>query len=267
MMGSDLDPDLVAALDRVARVPHLMVASDYDGTLAPIVTDPSRAFPLPDAIAALADLVALPHTSVAVISGRARGDLAALARLPAEVHLVGSHGSEFDTGFVDRLSPDRIELRERLLTELEAITAGRPGVRLETKPASVTVHTRTAAPEVGAEVTATVLAGPARWPGVHETLGKEVVELAVISTNKGTAVDAMRDRLAADAVLFLGDDVTDEHAFAQLRDADGDVGVKIGPGDTAAGFRVADPQAAVRVLRLVLDTRRAWLTGDSANPA
>jgi trehalose-phosphatase len=258
-MGSDLDKDLVTALDRVARVRHLMVASDYDGTLAPIVTDPSRAFPLPDAIAALGDLATLPHTSVAVISGRARGDLATLARLPAAVHLVGSHGSEFDTGFADQLTPERVELRERLLTELRAITAGRPGVRLETKPASVTVHTRTAAPDVGAEVAATVLAGPARWPGVHETLGKEVVELAVISTNKGTALDAMRDRLAADAVVFLGDDVTDEHAFAQLRGHD--VGVKIGPGDTAAGFRVADPQAAVRVLRLVLDTRRSLPSG------
>ena len=76
------DPDLRAALARVARVPRLLVASDYDGVLAPIVTDPAQAVPLPGAIPALTDLAGLSDTAVALVSGRARADLAALLGLP-----------------------------------------------------------------------------------------------------------------------------------------------------------------------------------------
>src|SRR5690349_17195450 len=132
-----LDPDLRAAVARVARIPVLLVACDYDGTLAPIVEDPTRAVPLPEAVAAVRALASLPQTTVAVISGRALRDLAALSRLPSEVHLVGSHGSEFDIGFVQRLAPELVDLHGRLHGELRTIVAEHPGVRLETKPASI----------------------------------------------------------------------------------------------------------------------------------
>ncbi|GAB3943855.1 hypothetical protein GCM10027614_33120 [Micromonospora vulcania] len=100
-----MDPELRSAIGRIARVPQLLIACDYDGTLAPIVEDPSTAVPLPESVAAVRALAALPQSTVAVVSGRALRDLAALSRLPSEVHLVGSHGSEFDIGFVERLSP------------------------------------------------------------------------------------------------------------------------------------------------------------------
>src|SRR6187551_1765599 len=114
-MTETAGPALQDALGGIARVPQLLVTCDYDGTLAPIVEDPSMAAPLPEAVAAIRALASLPQTSVAVISGRALRDLAALSRLPAEVHLVGSHGSEFDVGFVQRLEPDLVELRGWLL--------------------------------------------------------------------------------------------------------------------------------------------------------
>ena len=66
-----------------------------------------------------------------------------------------------------------------------------------------------------------------------------MLEFAVITTDKGEAIDIMRDRDDATAVVFFGDDVTDEKAFRRMRD--GDVGVKVGPGDTLAGFRVESP--------------------------
>ncbi|MDT5244463.1 MAG: hypothetical protein QOD36_1839, partial [Mycobacterium sp.] len=88
------------ALGTVGRVPRLLVACDYDGTMAPIVPNPDDARPLAESAAALRELAALPSTTAALISGRALRDLATLSRMPAEVHLVGSHGSEFDTGFV-----------------------------------------------------------------------------------------------------------------------------------------------------------------------
>jgi len=53
---SRFDPELRTAVNRIARVPQLLVACDYDGTLAPIVADPSQAVPLPEAVAAIRSL-------------------------------------------------------------------------------------------------------------------------------------------------------------------------------------------------------------------
>src|SRR5215218_2957649 len=114
LQASDLEPGLRAAVARVARVPQLLVACDYDGTLAPLKDDPAHAIPMPEAASAIRSLASLPQTTVAVISGRALRDLAALSRLPSEVHLVGSHGSEADVGFVSRMAPEVTELRTRL---------------------------------------------------------------------------------------------------------------------------------------------------------
>ena len=262
-MTGPIDPDLRAALAQIARVPQLLVACDYDGTLAPIVVDPTTAVPLPEAVAAVRSLAALPQTSVAVVSGRALRDLAILSRLPAEVHLIGSHGSEFDLGFVYDLRPELVDLLNRVLEDLRALTA-RPGVRLEIKPASVAVHTRGAAPDVAAEVVRAVCSGPAMMPGVYVTEGDQVVELAVVHTDKGLAINSLRQVLAASAVLFLGDAVTDENAFRELRGPD--VGVKVGPGETRAAFRVADPTEAAQLLAWVRDARERWLFGGQAVP-
>jgi trehalose 6-phosphate phosphatase len=248
-----LGTDLTAAVDRLAGVDRLLVASDYDGVLAPIVTDPAAARPLPAAVAALVALADLPGTTVAVISGRARRDLATLSGLPPRVALVGSHGGEFDRGF--GTAPQVRDRRDRLAEALRRIAAGRPGVALEVKPASVAVHTRNAERPVAAEVADAVRRGPATWPQVHLITGKEVLELAVLKADKGTAVTALRERAGAGAVLFVGDDVTDEDAFAVLREPD--VGVKVGPGPTAARFRVPDPEAVVTLLDLVLRSRSA----------
>ncbi|MGH3713551.1 MAG: trehalose-phosphatase [Micromonosporaceae bacterium] len=256
--------ELHTAVTRLARTPQLLVACDYDGTIAPIVEDPSAAVPLPETVAALRAMAALPQTKVAVISGRALRDLAALSRLPSEIHLVGSHGSEFDVGFVHKLGPELTTLRDRLLAALNRIAEGLDGIRLEVKPASVALHTRTASREVAAAAVDAVKAGPATWDGVVVTEGKEVIELAVVATHKGTALDALRTQLGASAVLYVGDDVTDENAFAHLHGPD--LGVKIGDGETKAGHRLADPMEAARLLGVLLETRRRWLYGERAIP-
>jgi trehalose-phosphatase len=100
-------------------------------------------------------------------------------------------------------------------------------------------------------VTALALSAMAEVPGVHVTRGKEVVEVAVTKASKGAAIGRLRDHLGAAAVLYLGDDVTDETVFELL--GPHDVGVKVGDGQTAAGHRIADP-AAVRDLLRALPT-------------
>jgi trehalose-phosphatase len=258
---SPLDPALVDALRSLARTAHLLAASDFDGVLAPIVSEPSAARPLPGSVEALAALAELPRTDVAAISGRALDDLRRLLAPPVGLHLVGSHGSEFGAGFGAGLSPEIAERRTRVEVAARAIASGRPGVALETKPVSVAVHVRNADRQTAADVLAEVLAGPATWDGVHLTEGKEVAELIVVEASKGTALDLLREELGATGVLFVGDDRTDEDAFVRLRD--GDVGVKVGPGETAARHRVADPEDVTELLRVLAAERRAAVTPDA----
>jgi trehalose 6-phosphate phosphatase len=259
-----LDPDVRAAILRVARVPNLLVACDYDGTLAPIVADPTKATPSPESVAAIRALSSLPQTTVGVISGRALRDLAALSRLPAEVRLVGSHGSEFDVGFIDELPPERQQRRAELHAALAAISKDQPGVRLEAKPAGIAVHTRAAPRDVAQRVVDAVRSGAALWPDIEVTTGKEVIELSVVPTDKGLAVDALRIQVSASAVVYLGDDFTDEKAFAHLHGPD--LGIKVGGGETQARYRVDTAEDAVAVLELLLHTRRRWLFGEQAIP-
>jgi trehalose 6-phosphate phosphatase len=262
--SAQLDPELRAALVAAARARHLLVASDYDGTLAPIVADPAAAVPHPGSVAALAMLVGLPGTSVAVVSGRSLHDLAELLPVPPGVRLVGSHGAEHDADFARDIDDGAVRLRTRILEAVRLLTDGVPGVLLETKPAAVAVHVRRASRPDATRVLAAVLAGPGRIPGVHVTEGKEVVELSVVATGKGEALDLLRQQAGASVTVFLGDDVTDERAFTRL--AQPDVTVKIGPGETAARFRVADPDEATDLLVLLAAQRAAWLAGAGEPP-
>ncbi|APU12448.1 MULTISPECIES: trehalose-phosphatase [Actinoalloteichus] len=264
MTAEALPADLRRAIIQTARTPRLLIACDYDGTLAPIVANPDQARPLPESVHALRSLAALPTTTTAVISGRALRDLATLSRLPAEVHLVGSHGSEFDVGFVHKLDAEATALLTRLKKHIEKITAGYEGVHLEIKPASIAVHVRRAEPDVADAVMEIIRADPATWDGVETTEGKAVLELAVVQTDKGNALDVLRHQVGATAALFIGDDVTDEKAFLRLQGPD--LGIKVGPGDTAAGYRIDDTPAVATVLAFLLEERRTWLFGEQAPP-
>lgn len=245
-----LPDDVTAALTRVARVPRLLVACDFDGTLAPIVNHPGDARPLPAAADALRALAQQPATSAALISGRALVDLGTLSGLAGAVHLVGSHGAEFETGFGHEIDT---ALLQTITDELAAIAARYAGVTVEPKPASVALHVRNAAPADGQAALAAARAAGTGW-SAQQTEGKAVLEFAVITTDKGEALDILRDGDSADAVVFFGDDVTDEKAFRRLRGDD--VGVKVGPGDTVAGFRVDSPEDVAAALEFLLDERR-----------
>ncbi|MGE2735522.1 trehalose-phosphatase [Mycolicibacterium vaccae] len=254
----DLPAELLSALDDAARAPRLLVTSDFDGTLAPIVNHPSDARPLPAAAEALTRLAELPDTTAALISGRALADLRVLSGLPVSVHLVGSHGAEFDTtsetgtrsGFAHRIDE---QLLNTITDTLRAIAAEKPGVTVETKPASVALHVRNAAEADGQTALAEAWAAAADW-NAHATTGKAVLEFAVIDTDKGEAIDILRREHDATTVVFFGDDVTDEKAFRRL--GANDVGVKIGPGDTAARYRVDSPDDVATALHHLLGRRR-----------
>ncbi|MCJ0699702.1 trehalose-phosphatase [Frigoribacterium faeni] len=253
-MTSEDPRALSDALGRLATTPRLLVALDFDGTLAPEVDAPLEARALPEALAAISRLAAAESTTVALVSGRDLASLSAISETPDEVLLVGSHGIELRMdGHETSLTPDEVAARARLSEAVHAAAAGHEGVFVEEKPAGLALHTRLA----DDETTVTVLAEARRTvgalDGIHARTGKNVLEYAVRSTGKNDGIDRLRDIVGATGVLYAGDDVTDEDGFAAL--GDGDLAVKVGPGESRAGHRVADPQAVARLLAELADLR------------
>ncbi|KXO90121.1 HAD family hydrolase [Tsukamurella pulmonis] len=248
---------LRAALERFAALDTVLVATDYDGVVAPIVADPAAAFPLPGTVPALTSLAALPGVTVALVSGRDRATLGRLSGAAAPLVTVGSHGAEWEEGLEGVLSPALIDLRASVLADLTAIAERFPGAAVEPKPLGAALHVRNVVdPSAGPLALEQARRGPAALPGVHATDGKAVLELTVLDASKGRALTVLRERTGADGVLYLGDDVTDEKAFAVLTGPE-DVSVKVGDGATAARFRVDAPADARAVFEELLALRRA----------
>ena len=243
---ADLPADLTGAVAALARRRPLLVASDYDGVLAPLVGDPSAAVPLPGVGAALERLAAHDGVVVALVSGRGVADLRTVSGFEGPYRWIGSHGAEYDGPLTGELAARRDALAERLAPLVAAV----PGARLEVKPASVAVHVRQVTDRAAA---AALLerADAAADPSLTKKPGKEVLELAVTDADKGSALLRLRAELGAAAAVYLGDDRTDEDAFRVL--SPGDLTVKVGEGETAARYRVADPAAVVVLLEALAD--------------
>lgn len=194
---------LVEAVCRDLQPSHLLVASDFDGTLSPIVAMPGAARALPESVAALERLVAL-GVNVAVISGRSAAALGQMLPV-AGVTLLGDYGLEAPS------ERDRAALRtfnERVLEAFLDVD----GVVVEPKPGSTSVHFRDN-PGAGPAVYAK-LEPLASSLGLRAGKGRLVVEVRPGEADKGRALQRLLNRLRPQAVVFGGDDEGDRSAFA-----------------------------------------------------
>ncbi len=250
---------LANALRELAATERLLVALDFDGTLAPEVDDPEQARILPEARAAMLRLAAAPRTRVALVSGRAMASLEQVARQPEQILLVGSHGVELKLDTPDtRLSLGTVERArvEELGAMLRDTAASFAEVWVESKPAGFALHTRRATDADARSAQRLALQRiQAELPGLTVRHGKNVLEFSVLGTTKGEAIELLREHTRATATFYAGDDVTDEDAFAAL--ADGDLGLKVGQGPSSADFRVASPQEVGAVLDELARLREA----------
>lgn len=257
---------LEIGLRRVATTDRLLVASDFDGTLAGIVDHPDAVVPDRLAVGALQELAELPATWVAVLSGRSRPVLEEHLG-HAGLALVGSHGAEMhgvELGGV-ALGENDIgepgadpELIRRTLDDaaaaLDDLADEYDGALVERKPTAVAFHYRQVDPSRQNEAAGRAAAQADGRELLRIQPGHMVVELVSGRVNKGDALDALRRAIGATATVFVGDDRTDEHAFARL--GPGDLAVKIGAGDTCAPVRIAS-RADVAPLFHRLQTLRA----------
>ena len=229
----------------IRATPHLLLLSDYDGTLTPIVGRPEDAALSPGVREKLAALARRETATVGVISGRSMTDLRAMVGI-AGIYYAGNHGLEIEgpgLNFVSRpaaLARATIgDLAERLETSLASVA----GVIIEDKRLSLSVHYRlvdegrvSSVKETFKRITA---------PLVYEdkikvTTGKKVLEARPpIDWDKGNAVETiiweMKSALRLKKVLtvYLGDDATDEDAFEVIHHPEG-LSIFVGGGNPAS---------------------------------
>lgn len=207
---------------RIESFQDLLLFVDFDGTLAPIADDPARVSLPPETRQALARLAALPKFSVAVISGRALPDLRERVGLE-NLFYAGNHGLEIrgpGVEFVEPAAALRLKALGELSRNLRTLLHDIPGVAVENKVLSASVHYRRAPAGSFPRIRETVdgVVGSNGRP-FEVTLGRKVLEIRPrVDWNKGMAVRWIRESLGKpDALsLYVGDDLTDEDAFSAL---------------------------------------------------
>jgi trehalose 6-phosphate phosphatase len=220
-------PSGTAALKAILRSPsQTLLASDFDGTLAPIVEDPERAYADPDAVAALGRLGERVG-AIVVITGRPARTAVDLGRFREVAGLdsmivVGQYGVERWDAATDeyRVPPDPPQLSAvaaELPKILDSLRLGE--ARIEDKGRAIAVHTRSLPdPNAALATLAEPLADLADRYGLVLTPGKSVWELRTPGVDKGATLRAIVDETAARHVIFAGDDLGDLPAFRAVRD-------------------------------------------------
>jgi trehalose 6-phosphate phosphatase len=227
--------DLKIALDRAA------LFFDIDGTLLDLAPTPDRVLVPPGLPGTLENLFRSTGGATAFLTGRAIAAvdlLFAPLRLPA----VGGHGAEF------RLAPEApvesaAPLPEGLRRGLKALEMIAPGILVEDKVATLSIHYRLA-PETGPALRRALdeQRPQLNQAGLQILLGKEIIEIKPRLFNKGTGLLRMlrSEPFKGRTPVFFGDDTTDEDAFRVLPELGG-IGISVGRRIEGATFMFETP--------------------------
>ncbi|MFO0832136.1 MAG: trehalose-phosphatase [Phycisphaerales bacterium] len=242
------------SLRDAASTPRLLVATDFDGTLAPLQDDPETVEPLPAAVSALSTLCRVPETHVCVISGRSLTDL--WRRIPAIPGLLlrGSYGSEVHSPASQPRPGSDLDRLHAILTRATHGTHA----RLERKTMGVAVHTR-GLPRKEADNALTAARRAAlEVQGLREFPGIDVLDFSFSAYDKATALREEIELFAPTTVVVIGDDAEDEKMFAAARPRA--LTIKVGDTATRAEFSVPSPHAATQALAKLSEFRTLWAT-------
>ena len=241
----------------------LLIATDFDGTISEFTENPEDSVLDPLARIALRKLSELPNTFVAVISGRKLSDLALRFRELERVRLVGSHGHEFDVDQVSSMSQEMKLILERSIHIIQESVKRCPGSSIETKPHGAVFHFRSLKTEPTQELQLLRENLSKLGQGIVRE-GNKILEYSVVETDKGDALSRIKEQILPTITLYIGDDVTDEAAFAKM--AASDISIKVGNDPSLATYRLSSSSQAIHLLVLLAEKRSEWLRAASTEP-
>lgn len=229
---------------------------DLDGTVLDLAPTPGAVSIGPDVVAAIGVLIQRLDGALAIVTGRSLQDVDRILS-PLRLPTAALHGAELRRCGGGRVADSGDAPPDRLTAAIGAFVDARPGLALENKGASVAIHFR-AAPEREDEVHARIGDLVAQLAPAHELQpGKMVVEVRPRGCDKGTALKRLMAEkpFAGRTPLVLGDDLTDEFAFAAAN-ALGGASVLVGEvkRSSVATYRLDSPDAV-----------RAWLVALAAS--
>jgi trehalose 6-phosphate phosphatase len=236
---------------------RVLLAFDYDGTLAPIVSRPEKAQMRRRTAAMLQR--ACERYPCAVISGRSRRDLARRLEPVRVTYLLGNQGLELgaQTEEFERQVRQAIAPLQRALRDVQ-------GAEIEDKTLSIAIHYRRSRRKRDARA-ALARAASQLQPPMRMIAGKLVVNLVPADApNKGDALQAVRSRAGADTALYVGDDVSDEDVFS-LDQPGRLLGVRVGPSPRSAAPYYLRNQGEIDQLLCTLIDLRSELLQSAAN--
>jgi trehalose 6-phosphate phosphatase len=242
-------PDVAARIGAAGRV---FLFLDFDGTLAPIVEDPDMAQMPAGTRDAMRNLAGKENLSVGIISGRALRDVQERVGLK-DIIYAGNHGLEISGPGLSLVNPTaamRVELLRELAQDLQNRLLHIPGILVENKVLTASVHFRRAPASSLDEIRQAVGAAVDSTGDLFcVTPGLEVLEIKPrVNWNKGSAVRWIEDKLdrGPSLTVFVGDDITDEDAFAALPDG---ITVRVGPhGKTSARYHLPTQESVPALL-------------------
>lgn len=223
--------------------PDMALFLDFDGTLVELAPRPEDVRVADGLVASLSRLSARLDGALALVSGRPIAEIDRFLA-PLNCTAAGLHGHErraYQEEFVQRAEPTADIRALKGVVKSSALLKN--GVTLEDKGATIAVHFRDA-PEREAQVSELMSEALRALPALHLVRGKMVLEAKPHGCDKGTSVLTFLKEapFAGRRPVFIGDDVTDEDGIAAVQDAGG-IGIKVGPGESCARYRLDDVAA------------------------
>ena len=245
--------------DRLRTAPASVLLLDYDGTLAPFQLDRNNAYPYPDVVPLLGEILKRGTSRIVIVTGRPIADLKPFLQPLDNLEIWGAHGLE-------RLLPDgTYQLTEtapgtrELLSRAEAwVIDSNLAALAEFKPGGIAIHWRGMGEPEAKEVEAQLREG---WTALVRSGDLKLlsfesgVELRVGRPDKGDAVASIIEESSPlTEIAYLGDDLTDEDSFRVLNGRGLTVLVRPEYRQTAAQVWLKPPHELVGFLE-------QWLNG------
>lgn len=230
--------------------PRIAVFTDFDGTLVEIADTPDAVI-LPDGLADNLDRAAQElDQAFAVITGREIADIDHFLA-PLRLPVAGAHGAQRRRadGSLEAADEAMLAAARDIARAIAPLAVSHPRLLVEEKAGAVALHFRQA-PELEGACRLAMEEALIDHPAFSLIAGKMVFEARPAGRDKGAALRAFmqEEPFTGRTPIFIGDDRTDEDAFRAAQELGG-IGIKLGPGDTAARMRIADIPSVFALLR------------------